>query len=414
MLAIGVSSGDRVASDDKRSLEGQLLADRYQLVRLMGSGGMGEVYRAKQISTGGRVAIKVMDASNRDAASLNRFRYEAETTARLSHPNTVRILDFGADKGFLFLVMEYLQGADLTRFLRSDGQSNAFVAHLLYQVACSLAEAHARGLVHRDIKPNNIMIIHHPGLPSFIKVIDFGIARAVGGPGHGTVGILGTIGYIAPETTQRGVRPDARSDLYSLGCVAYELLAGRLPFDGILHRSPPMEILEAHVAGRPTPLEEVRPDADPELVQLIMDLIKREPSDRPASAGELIEPLGKIRARLAEEVGMPADFPEPLDRDAVTQSPHSLVGKDEDGTLVMQVDDAYFSTQFDGFQQGRDPRTVAEDSMDEAGHAPDRTEIKNRATDGSANRFGRVLMTSMVIGTVAIVVWYIGVLSLIP
>lgn len=283
-------------------LAGKVLAGRYELVKVIGDGGMGRVYRGVQLSTGGRVAIKIMDAWDHDAATVKRFRYEAETTASLSHPNTVRILDFGSDDDLFFLVMEYLPGTDLTRYLRREGQSDPFVAHVLLQTACSLAEAHSRGVVHRDIKPNNIMLLHHAGLPSFVKVIDFGIARAIGGPGNGTVGVLGTMGYIAPEQMKDGVQLDARTDLYSLGCVAYELLSGRLPFDGITHNSPPMDVLEAHLRGNPTPLYKAKPGVNPRLSELIMSLIRKRPDDRPPAAGELIEPLYALRRELSPEL----------------------------------------------------------------------------------------------------------------
>lgn len=288
-------------------LAGKVLAGRYELVKVIGDGGMGRVYRGVQLSTGGRVAIKIMDAWDHDAATVKRFRYEAETTASLSHPNTVRILDFGSDDDLFFLVMEYLPGTDLTRYLRREGQSDPFVAHVLLQTACSLAEAHSRGVVHRDIKPNNIMLLHHAGLPSFVKVIDFGIARAIGGPGNGTVGVLGTMGYIAPEQMKDGVQLDARTDLYSLGCVAYELLSGRLPFDGITHNSPPMDVLEAHLRGNPTPLSKARPGVNPRLAELIMGLIRKRPDDRPPAAGELIEPLYELRRELSPELASSYD-----------------------------------------------------------------------------------------------------------
>ncbi len=283
-------------------LAGKVLANRYELVKVIGDGGMGRVYRGVQLSTGGRVAIKIMDAWDHDAATVKRFRYEATTTASLSHPNTVRILDFGSDDDLFFLVMEYLPGTDLTRYLRREGQSDPFVAHVLLQTACSLAEAHSRGVVHRDIKPNNIMLLHHAGLPSFVKVIDFGIARAIGGPGNGTVGVLGTMGYIAPEQMKDGVQLDARTDLYSLGCVAYELLSGRLPFDGITHNSPPMDVLEAHLRGNPTPLSEAKPGVHPGLAELIMSMIRKRPDDRPPAAGELIDPLYALRRELSPEL----------------------------------------------------------------------------------------------------------------
>ena len=307
------SGGSFVQGNAQSTLEGLVIAGKYELVKRIGAGGMGEVYRSRQLSTGGRVAVKVMSTLKRSEKTIERFRYEAETTAQLTHPNTVRILDFGSDQDLFYLVMEYLSGTDLTRFLRPDGQSDAFVSHVLFQVACSLTEAHSRGVVHRDIKPNNIKLLHHVGHPSFAKVIDFGIARAIGGPGLGTMGILGTIGYIAPEQADGEVKPDARTDLYALGCVAYELLTGRLPFDGITHQSAPLDILEAHRIGQARHVLAVQPNADEELANLIMTLLSRDPAHRPTAAGDLVVPLHGIRSRRSSGIAYAIDVPRPTD-----------------------------------------------------------------------------------------------------
>ena len=318
---------------------GLVLGEQYEVVRPVGAGGMGQVYQGRQLSTGGRVAIKLMSTLDRSQKTIDRFKYEAETTAQLTHPNTVRILDFGSDGDVFYLVMEYLSGTDLTRFLRPDGQSDAFVSHVLFQTVCSLAEAHSRGVVHRDIKPNNIMLLHHVGHPSFVKVIDFGIARAIGGPGHGTLGILGTIGYIAPEQASGDLVPDARTDLYALGCVAYELLTGRLPFDGITHKSAPLEVLEAHRAGNPTEISEIRPSTDPELAQLIMRLLSRDPGNRPQSVGELVVPLHQIRSRCSGGIAYAADVAAPQHGQQQNAPHRNVVYSDtfnvsmDDGTL---------------------------------------------------------------------------------
>ena len=282
-------------TDFKNGLVGRKLANKYVLQKPIGAGGMGSVYRGVQLGTEARVAVKILSRDAPGATVASRFRQEAEMTARLTHPNTVRVLDYGVDDDLFYLVTEYLAGTDLTRFLRAGGQPDNFLVHVLFQVASSLAEAHSKGVIHRDIKPNNIMLIHHVGLPSFVKVIDFGIARAIGGPGHGTKGLLGTLGYIAPEQTESTRVPDVRSDLYALGCLAYELATGKLPFHGITHQSAPLDILEAHLGGTPTPIYTHRPDMHPGLAALIMSLLSRDPSHRPGSAGELIIPLNALR-----------------------------------------------------------------------------------------------------------------------
>jgi serine/threonine-protein kinase len=309
---------------------------------------MGDVYLGHQLSTGGRVAIKIMSTQQRAKKTIDRFRYEAETTAQLTHPNTVRILDFGADQDLFYLVMEHLSGTDLTRFLRVGGQSDAFVSHILFQVVCSLAEAHSRGVIHRDIKPNNIMLLHHVGCPSFVKVIDFGIARAIGGPGLGTLGILGTIGYIAPEQAAGESAPDARTDIYALGCVAYELLTGRLPFDGITHQSAPIQVLEAHKSGQPRPILDVKPGTDPELADLIMTLLSREPDARPPTTGELVVPLHRIRSRCSAGVAYAIDIPDPGASSAAAYT-HQDAAQYDLGALADDVD-----------QTLADPKALAE------------------------------------------------------
>ena len=284
--------------DFRKGLVGRKLAGKYVLQRPIGAGGMGSVYRAVQQGTEARVAVKILSRDTPDLRTASRFRQEAEMTARLTHPNTVRVLDFGVDDDLFFLVTEFLAGSDLTRFLRRGGQPDNFLVHVLFQVVSSLAEAHSKGVIHRDIKPNNIMLIHHVGWPSFVKVIDFGIARAVGGPGHGTKGLLGTLGYIAPEQTDSERTPDVRSDLYALGCLAYELATGQLPFDGITHRSAPLDILEAHLSSEPVPVQDIKPSVDDDVAQLIMGLLHKDPSRRPSSAGELVLPLNALKLKF--------------------------------------------------------------------------------------------------------------------
>lgn len=341
--------------DADTGLEGTVLGGKYELVRRIGAGGMGEVYRGKQLSTGGRVAVKLMDARDRPEKTLARFRYEAETTAQLTHPNTVRILDFGGEKDLLYLVMEYLSGTDLTRFLRPGGQADPFVAHVLFQVACSLTEAHSRGVIHRDIKPNNIMLLQHIGHPSFVKVIDFGIARAIAGPGHGTRGILGTIGYIAPEAVHENAQPDTRTDLYSLGCVAYELLTGRLPFDGITHQSAPMDILDAHMNGQPRHILDVKSEVDDELSELVMSLLSRDPDDRPKIAGDLVLPLHGVRSRVSDGVAFSIDIAKGPQVDPDAQRHHADVGNLPSSQIAWIPDTLHADQEQDGTPAGESP-----------------------------------------------------------
>jgi serine/threonine protein kinase len=196
-------------------------------------------------------------------------------------------------------------------------------------------------------------------------VIDFGIARAIGGPGLGTLGILGTIGYIAPEQAADESAPDARTDLYALGCLAYELLTGRLPFDGITHKSAPLDVLEAHRMGQPRPVLEVRPHADPELADLIMRLLSRDPSLRPVSAGSLIAPLHTIRSRCSAGIAYAVDIPTPTFSDGQSFS-HEDVLTDHHllGETVANVEGALPANWDSGQTLG------AEEGVDLVGYAP--------------------------------------------
>ncbi len=283
---------------DVRRLEGRSLAKRFRLSALIGDGGMGQVYRGEHHRTRGAVAVKVMDARSVDGEALTRFHREAEITAALTHPNTVRLLDFGVDDDLHYIVLEYVEGRDLSRYVRAGGQQQGFVAHTMYQVASSLAEAHAQGIVHRDVKPSNVRIRNHAGLPGFATVIDWGIAHEVGGAGSDTPGVLGTLGYIAPEQIEHGGRVDARSDVFALGCVAYELLAGRLPFDGVTHETDSVTALQAHLHAAPTLLRLARPNVLPQFARLVMRMLARDPSERPQTAQHLIDPLDAIKGEL--------------------------------------------------------------------------------------------------------------------
>jgi serine/threonine-protein kinase len=306
---------------------GRILGGRFQLLQLIGRGGMGEVYRAAHLGTGGPVAIKVMDPSIRSAEDLARFRNEAEVMARLHHPNTVRIYDFGEEPDLSYLAMEFVEGRDLYRVIRPRGQGDRLVLRVLHQVAACLAEAHAAGVVHRDVKPGNIMLVDFQGHSDFVKVIDFGIAGRIG-PDAGPQPLIGTMSYLSPEQLVKGGEADARSDLYSLGIVAYELLTGRLPFEGIEHSTPPERILDAHLAGRPTPLLDVKSVVEPRLAELVMRLIRRDPAGRPANASDIVEPIDDLHREFV------ATGPRPWAITAVATPPGTV---NEDPTPTQTV-----------------------------------------------------------------------------
>ena len=280
----------------------------YRLGDLLGRGGMGEVYRATHRMLARPAAIKLIrpevlaagDGTLAQTASV-RFRREAEAAAKLRSPHTVELYDFGVtDEGTLYLVMEYLEGANLETLVRRVGPlAPGRVVSILRQVCESLAEAHANGLVHRDIKPANIHIGTLGLREDFVKVLDFGLVRSMAGPSQESLtdaaGMTpGTPAYMAPEMAQAGT-VDGRADLYSLGCVAYYLLTGHLVFEG----DTPLQTILQHVQQRPLPPSQRVPQPIPaELEALVLACLAKRPEDRPPTAQALarrlvaISPLG--------------------------------------------------------------------------------------------------------------------------
>ena len=215
---------------------GQLIGGRYKINAVIGQGGFGEVYKAQHASTGDQVAIKVLRQDVQGTADVTaRFRQEAKTTSKLKHPNTVRVFDFGQmDDGSLYLAMEFLEGRTLTDLFRKEAPlAPKRLVHIACQVLKALSEAHAKGLVHRDLKPDNIFLQSVHGEADFVKVLDFGIAKSVSGDSTAdmtsTGAIIGTPRYMSPEQA-RGQSVDLRTDLYSLAIILHEGLTGVAPF----------------------------------------------------------------------------------------------------------------------------------------------------------------------------------------
>jgi eukaryotic-like serine/threonine-protein kinase len=277
----------------------------YQLGELLGHGGMGEVYHATHRMLARPAAIKlirpeVFGGSDPAAAQLavTRFRREAETAATLRSPHTVELYDFGVtDDQTLYFVMELLEGLNLESLVRRHGPLPAGrVVHILRQVCASLEEAHARGLVHRDIKPANIHVGRVGLIYDFVKVLDFGLVKPISDSTleHSLATqaglVLGTPGYMAPEIAL-SARVDGRADLYSLGCVAYYLLAGRQVFEG----DTVMQVFAQHLQADPMPPSQRGPSTvPPDLEQLVLSCLAKKPEDRPQSAAELDRRLAVV------------------------------------------------------------------------------------------------------------------------
>lgn len=274
------------------ALSGVTLAGRYELRALLGRGGMGEVYEAADHRLDRTVAVKVLrEELARDRRFVARFHREARTAARLQHPAIVAVHDFGEDADRVYLVLEHVPGRTLFELQRVEGPlAPARAAGIATSVAEALAHAHARGVVHRDVAPGNVMV----RTDGAVKVLDFGIARAVQGSGHGgSVTAHGTLAYAAPEVLA-GERSDQRVDVYGLGAVLYELLTGRPPFTG--------EDVAARLAvARPPAPSVIDPSVPVGIDETVLRCLDRDPGVRPADAGALAEELRRLAAYLPTE-----------------------------------------------------------------------------------------------------------------
>ena len=270
---------------------------RYRLVRRIAVGGMGEVWEADDTVLGRRVALKVLvEELAAEERANDRFVREARATARLAHPNVARVYDFGGDGGAPFLVMELLDGETLASRVAAGPLPPAEAARITAAVADALDFAHQRGIVHRDVKPSNVMLT--PG--GEVKVMDFGIAAAADDT-HSTTGsgLYATVGYVAPERVA-GEPATPASDVYSLGAVLYELLCGRPPFTG----SSPALVARAHLHDQPIPVRRLAPGVPARLARACEAALAKDPARRPSSAAALAS-----RLRAAASAGPPAGLP---------------------------------------------------------------------------------------------------------
>jgi len=264
---------------------GQVLGGRYRLIELLGTGGMATIYRATDTGLGRDVALKLLRSEYlRDPDFSSRFRQEAQAAASLSHPNVVTVYDYGEDPSGPFIVMELVDGEDLATILRRSGTlPPRQVARIGAGVARALAAAHARGLVHRDVKPGNVLI----GTDGQVKVVDFGIARAIAEAQVTLPGTtLGSVHYFSPEQA-RGEPATTASDIYSLGIVLFEMLTGTRPYEGDSAASVALARLSGPI---PDPMA-VRPSVPPDLAAITRRALALDPRDRWASAGVMADAL---------------------------------------------------------------------------------------------------------------------------
>src|SRR5436190_9769238 len=268
----------------------KVLAGRYELEEVLGHGGMAEVFLGTDRVLGRRIAVKVLsDRFARDSSFVARFRREAQSAAALNHPNVVSVFDTGSDDGTHFIVMEYVRGKTLSDVIREDAPLlPERAAEIAQGVAQALAFAHKGGIIHRDVKPGNIMLTP----TGDVKVMDFGIARATASESlTQTATVLGTATYFSPEQAQ-GEPVDARSDIYSLGIVLYEMLTGQPPFAG----DSAVTIAYKHVREDPVPPSRLNPDVPPGLDAIVMRCLAKNPSNRYQTVEELLQDLERFRA----------------------------------------------------------------------------------------------------------------------
>ena len=284
-------------------LLGRVLNDRYTIVSAVGHGGMGRVYKALQAPLDRVVALKVLGAGHdRDPNFYKRFFLEASVTAKLTHPNTITLYDYGrTEDGVFFIAMEYLNGRTLSQAMQADGPlAQERVIHIAQQICRSLREAHALGIIHRDLKPANVMLLTQQDDHDFVKVLDFGLVKFFSGESTesditnaGT--FMGSPHYIAPEQA-RNRSPDQRCDIYSLGVLLYHMLTGRVPFTA----TAPVDIILKHLHDAPVPPAEARPDLKivPELQEVVLRCMAKDRDGRFQSMDELLGQLKAVRSRL--------------------------------------------------------------------------------------------------------------------
>jgi serine/threonine-protein kinase len=274
------------------TLIGRTFDRRYVIERKLGSGGMADVYLAEDQELGRRVALKLLDDRHAsDEQFVERFRREAQSAAGLNHPSIVSIFDRGYAEGTYYIAMEFLDGRTLKELLVRNGPTPIPIAiDYARQILGALSFAHRNGIVHRDIKPHNIVV----GSDGRLKVTDFGIARSGASQMTEAGSIVGTAQYLSPEQA-RGAPVDPRSDLYSLGIVLYEMLTGKVPFTG----DTPVEIAMKHLSQVPEPPSELRPEVPHDLDAVVMRALAKDPEQRYASAEEMDADLARVARGVA-------------------------------------------------------------------------------------------------------------------
>jgi serine/threonine protein kinase len=339
---------EKVGTEDP--LLGQTLAEKYRIEELINEGGMGAVYRATHVLMDKTVAIKVLHpALAADDKIVARFSREARAASRISHPHALSVTDFGeSENGVVFLVMEYLNGKTLKEVIKSEGQMPLpRVVEIIRQVCGALEAAHAEGVVHRDLKSDNIMLLDVGG-GDWAKVLDFGIAKITEKVGQDPALtapnlIIGTPQYMSPEQCSQAAEIDSRSDIYSLGVILYEMLVGHVPFTG----ESPTAIMMKHLQEPPPSVLEERKDLPASVGRVVMRAMAKRPEDRFQTVSELSEELATsaeegaaVSSAAAAEIG-PGSADRATNRIIVptgsNEAPRSTASEEKDEATVVRA-----------------------------------------------------------------------------